>query len=193
MSAQPLPKLTVEEYLEIERTSDTKHEFFAGQMYDMAGGTYEHAILVPNLIVEIGSRLKGTNCRIASNDLLVRTAPDGLHTYPDITIICGEPNLADDQRDVLLNPILLVEVLSKSTEAHDRGTKFAEYRRIETLRDYVLVSQTEPRVEVFSRAEGATWTLRDYAGLEAACELPAIDCSLPLADIYRGVRFEPAF
>jgi Uma2 family endonuclease len=192
VATQPLPQLSAEEYLAIERASPTKHEFFAGHMYDMAGGSLAQAILSVNLSTQLSNRLNSQGCRAASSDLRVRTATDGLYTYPDVTVYCGEPILADDHRDTLLNPRVIIEILSKSTEAHDRGFKFAEYRRIESLRDYVLVSQQEPRIEVFSRAPNGKWVLSEYFGANAECEFPSVNCSIPLSAIYNGVEFEGA-
>jgi Uma2 family endonuclease len=112
--------------------------------------------------------------------------------HPDVTVVGGDAVMADDHRDTLINPTILIEVLSKSTEAHDRGLKFSEYRRIESLRDYVLASQAEPRIEVFSRASNGKWILSEYVGANAECELPGVNCSIALAAIYRGVKFEAA-
>ena len=126
---------------------------------------------------------------MCSNDLRLRLSPDGLYTYPDVVVICGDPQFADDQRDTLVNPTLIVEVLSPSTEAYDRGFKSAQYRTIESLEEYVLVSQAEPRVEVFRRQPGGHWLLSEAAGLEASAHFESLDCSLKLGDIYDKVIF----
>jgi Uma2 family endonuclease len=195
VSAQAVPRLTVEQFLEIERAAETKHEYYDGQMYSMAGGTYAHAQLIANLAGLLYQALEDKPCRVVTTELLVRTAPQGLHTYPDLAVICGEPRLADDRNDVLLNPAIIIEVLSKSTEAHDRGIKFAECRKIESLQEYALVSQIEPRIEIFSRGAKGEWTFRDFTGMDAACRFGTIDCALALARIYRNVPLpgeEPA-
>ena len=195
MSAQPVPRLTVEQYLELERASDTKHDYYDGQMYEtyaMAGGSLRHSLLIANLTMLVAQALKDTRCLVTTADLLVRTSPQGLHTYPDLAVICSEPSLADGHRDILLNPTVVFEVLSPSTEGYDRGLKSAEYRRIESLKEYVLVSQTEPRVEVFSRGSEGEWILRDFNGMDAVCRVTSIDVEIPLAEIYRKVPLEKA-
>jgi Uma2 family endonuclease len=186
MSAQSIPRLTPEQYLAIEREADIRHEYFDGQMFAMSGGTYAHAALIANLIRRLSQALDGVSCRVLASELRVRTSPDGLYTYPDIVGICGAPRFADDQKDTLLNPVLLIEVLSKSTEAHDRGFKFMSCRRIESLREYALVSQSEPRLEVFERRDGE-WFLRESAGLDAVCRFASVGCEISLADIYRDI------
>lgn len=189
MSAQPFPRLTVEQYLGLERAAPNKHEYYDGRMYAMAGGSFAHARLISNLTRYISEALDDSPCVVATTELLVRTSSEGLHTYPDIVVVCGEASLADEHRDILLNPTVLIEVLSKSTEAHDRGLKFKECRRIESLQEYVLVSQIEPRVEVFRRGSAGEWTLRDFSGTDALCQLASLNCEIPLARIYRNVRF----
>jgi Uma2 family endonuclease len=190
MSAQSIPGLTPERYLEIERAAEFKSEYFDGRMFAMSGGTYVHARLITSFTAEIYQALRNRPCSVTSSELRVRTAPKGLHTYPDITVVCGEPLFADDQKDTLLNPVLIVEVLSKSTEAMDRGFKFREYRKIDSLREYVLVSQTAPLIEVFVRGPEGDWRLREFAGLDAVCHLTGIDCTLAVADVYRNVPLE---
>lgn len=190
MSAQTLPHLTAEQYLEIERAAETKHEYYDGQIYAMAGGTYSHFLLIGNLTGLLFQALEG-RCEVGASEMLVRTAPQGLHTYPDIVVICGEPELTGENNSVLVNPAMIIEVLSKSTEAHDRGLKFAECRRIETLREYVLVSQSEPRVEVFTRGMEGEWTLREFTEMDATCRFASLNCELALARIYRNVPLAP--
>jgi Uma2 family endonuclease len=191
MSAQPQPRLSHEQYLEAERAAEFRHEYYNGQMYARSGGSYQHAKVIGNLIAELHNSLKARPCSVVSSDLRLRVSPDGLYTYPDIIVICGDPSFADDQRDTLLNPVLIVEVLSPSTEAYDRGFKSAQYRTIEALEEYALVSQAEPRVEVFRRQSGGHWLLSEAIGLEAACHFESLDCSIPLAEIYARVAFSP--
>jgi Uma2 family endonuclease len=190
MSAQPTPSLTPERYLEIERAAEFKSEYFDGRMFAMSGGTYVHARLITSFTAELYQALRKQPCSVTSSELRVRTAAQGLHTYPDITVVCGEPLFADDQKDTLLNPLLIAEVLSKSTEAMDRGFKFREYRKIESLREYVLVSQIAPLIEVFARGPEGDWRLREFAGLDAVCRLTSIDCDLAVADVYRNIALE---
>ena len=159
MSAQPQPRLTPEQYLEMERAAEFRHEFYNGRMYAMAGTSHRHALISGNLLGEFRVGLKNGPCLVTSSDLRVRTALDGLCTYPDIVIVCAEPKYVDNQLDTLLNPVLIIEVLSPSTEAYDRGYKSAQYRTIESLQEYALVSQTEPHVEIFRRQPGEKWLL----------------------------------
>jgi len=191
MSAQPQPRLTPEQYLAAERSAEFRHEYYNGHIYAMSGGSYRHAQIIGNLAGELRTTLKTRPCSVVSNDLRLRVSPDGLYTYPDVIVICGDPKFADDQRDTLLNPALIVEVLSPSTEAYDRGFKSAQYRTIESLEEYALVSQAEPRVEVFRRQPGGHWLLSEAVGLEAACHFGSLDCAVALSEIYAKVIFSP--
>lgn len=191
MSAQPQPRLTPEQYLESERTAEFRSEYYCGQIYAMAGGSYQHAQIIGGLVREFGNALKGRLCAVVPTDLRLRVSPQGLYTYPDVVVICGDPRFADNQQDTLLNPTLIVEVLSPSTEGYDRGFKFAQYRTVESLEEYVLVAQAEPRVEVFRRQPDGHWLLSEAFGLETACRFECLDCSLALADIYDKVTFPP--
>lgn len=191
MSAQAQPHLTPEQYLEAERSAEYRHEYYNGQIYAMSGGSYQHAQIIGGLVREIGNALKKRPCSVVPSDLRLRVSPGGLYTYPDVIVICGDPRFADDRRDTLLNPALIVEVLSPSTEAYDRGFKSAQYRMVESLEEYALVSQAEPRVEVFRRQAGAHWLLSEAVGLEAVCDFESLDCAVPLAEIYAKVTFGP--
>jgi len=191
MSAQPQPRLTPEQYLAAERSAEFRHEYYNGHIYAMSGGSYRHAQIIGNLAGELRTALKTRPCSVVSNDLRLRVSPDGLYTYPDVIVICGDPKFADDQRDTLLNPALIVEVLSPSTEAYDRGFKSAQYRTIESLEEYALVSQAEPRVEVFRRQPGGHWLLSEAVGPEAACHFGSLDCAVALSEIYAKVIFSP--
>jgi Uma2 family endonuclease len=135
---------------------------------------------------ELYNALRGTSYRLIASDLRIRVAPDGLYTYPDLSAFCREPQFADNEKDTLLNPTLIVEVLSPSTEAYDRGFKAAQYRKITSLQEYVLVSQDEARVEVFCRQESGRWLLSEWTGTDATCRFNSIDQSVTLAAIYEG-------
>ncbi|MFN0170308.1 MAG: Uma2 family endonuclease [Bryobacteraceae bacterium] len=191
MSALPHPRITPEQYLEIERAAETKSEYYDGQMYAMSGGSYTHALIIGNLTAALHGALRTRGCSVVPNDLRVRVAEDGLYTYPDVVVVCAQPRFADDQKDTLLNPTLLIEALSPSTESKDRGFKFAQYRRIESLREYVLVSQEEARVECFARQASGQWLLAEFVGLDAVCHLESVDCDLPLSEIYYRVEMGP--
>lgn len=188
MLVSPTARMTPEEYLEAERAAETKSEYFAGEVFAMAGAGESHNLVVANLIVSLGTQLRKRPCRVYPSDLRVLVSETGLYTYPDVVVVCGEPRFLDEKRDTLLNPTLLVEVLSDATEAYDRGKKFEHYRRIDSLQEYVLVSPTEPRVERFLRQEGGTWLFSEAAGLEATADLPSIGCALPLAEVYEKVE-----
>ena len=191
MSAQAQPLLTPAQYLEAERRAEFRHEYYNGHIYAMSGGLYQHGQIIGNLTTELNNALKTRPCSVVPNDLRLRVSPDGLYTYPDVVVVCGDPRFADDRRDTILNPALIVEVLSPSTEAYDRGFKSAQYRTLESLEEYALVSQTEPRVEVFRRQAGPHWLLSEAIGIEAVCHFESLDCAVPLSEIYAKVTFSP--
>ena len=162
MATNPISRLTEEEYLAIERASEFRSEFFDGEMFAMSGASMQHGRLQQNLSGELWSRLRGGECESFSAGLRVRVGKSRIYTYPDIIVVCGKPVLADDHQDNLLNPMVLFEVLSPSTELYDRGLKFQSYRTIESLKDYILVDQKEIRIEHYTRQPGNVWTFRDY-------------------------------
>jgi Uma2 family endonuclease len=189
MSAQPQPRLTPEQYLEIERAAEVKSEYYNGQMYAMSGGSHRHVFVIGNFAFALRSALrKRPTCLVTTSDLRVRVAQAGLYSYPDVVVVCAEPKYADDRQDTLLNPLLIVEVLSPTTEAYDRGFKSAQYRTLESLEEYALVSQSEARVEVFRRQPGG-WLLNESVGLEAVCRLESVGADIALADIYDKLTF----
>ena len=187
--AVPLPKLTPDEYLAIEREAEYKSEYFNGEMFARPGGSPNHSRICTRLIVALGSRLEEGGCEVFSSDLRIRTAAAGLYAYPDVTVVCGTPVIEDT--DLLTNPRLIFEALSDSTEARDRGFKFRRYKQIPSLKEYVLVSQAEPYIEQFQRAADGEWTnYSEVRGLEAVLVLKSVGIEIPLAEIYRGIRFE---
>ncbi len=189
MPQTPQPRVTREEYLALEERSDTRHQFYAGEVFAMTGGTFRHAAIAGNVYLALGTRLHGRPCRPMNSDMRVHT-PSGLDTYPDVSLLCGEPELADDQR-TLLNPVALFEVLSPSTAGFDRGDKFLHYRSIPGLRDYVLVDSERVRVEHFRRGDAdGEWVLREYTDPEAGVDLAATGSRLPLAEVYGGIALE---
>jgi Uma2 family endonuclease len=184
------PGTRPEAYLAAERTSEAKHELWSGEVFAMAGASYAHNKIVTNLARELSSRLRDRPCDVLPSDMKVFVPTKSGFVYPDLSIVCGEPRFHDDERDVLLNPILVVEVLSETTERFDRGDKFAGYRAIESIRQVLLVSQDQRRVEVFTRA-GPRWILDDVTGSDVA-RLEAVDCDLPLDEVYLKVLVEPS-
>ena len=189
--ALPLPFLTPEQYLEIEEKAEFKSEYWEGQMYAMAGGTPRHSDASGGALTALRNRLKGKRCGVFNSDLRLRDAQSKFYTYPDIAIVCAVPEF--DAKHTLTNPIVLVEVLSPSTEAHDRGFKFERYQHITTLRDYVLIAQDKARVEIFSRQPDNSWHYQAFEGLDATALIPAVDVLLPLQEIYDGVTFADWF
>ncbi len=192
MSAAPKLRLTAEQYLAIERKAAYKSEFYDGEMFAMAGASRHHSRVKENLIVEIGSRLKGSRCRSHSSDMRVKVSASGLYTYPDIVIVCGEERYEDVHVDTLLNPQVIVEVLSDSTANYDRGKKFRHYKRIASFQEYVLVAQDEPVVEQFVRQPDGKWSQSSVEGLDAEFAFATVPVALSLADVYAGVEFPDA-
>ncbi|GIV17467.1 MAG: hypothetical protein KatS3mg022_2902 [Armatimonadota bacterium] len=180
-------KLSPEDYLREERSSSVKREYIRGQVFAFAGASPAHNQIVFNLAGILHTQLRHTSCRGYASDLKVQTPGQEMFAYPDLTVVCGEPQFRDEQKDVLLNPTLVVEVLSESTEARDRGEKFLQYIQIPSLRDYLLVSQSEPRVEHYERQPNGRWLLNVVQGLEGEVHLVSIGCTLLLAEVYEGV------
>lgn len=186
-SVQTRSHLSIEEYLEAERRAETKSEYLDGEVFAMSGASFRHNVIVANLIGELRQQLKGRQCTVAPGDLRVHIPATGLYTYPDLVVVCGEPRFEDQELDTLLNPTLIIEVLSPTTEAYDRGKKFEHYATIESLAEYVLVSQDAPRVEQFVRQEGGSWLLTATPGLDGRMILASVGCELALAEVYDKV------
>ena len=208
--SNPRPKFTVEQYLALERASEERHEYIDGEIIamdrgdlEMAGERLPHGIISTNMVGQFVVQLKGTPCFAVTKDTKVRSglgivsvrSVSGMFSYPDILVVCGEPEFFDDQSDIIMNPTAIVEVLSKSTESFDRGDKFQRYRAWNaTLKDYLLVSETRPLVEHFRRQPDGTWNMQEAIGLEAAVVISSISSTLKLADVYDRITFaeEPA-
>lgn len=191
MSAQPKPYLSAEDYLAIDREAETRSEYFDGEIFAMSGGSRAHSRLAVNIASFLNTKLSGRPCEVFNSDLRVKIEASNLYTYPDISVVCGGPRFLDERQDTLLNPVLIVEVLSPSTERYDRGVKFRHYRQIPSLMEYVLVSQDEAQIERFLRTETGDWTLRVASGLESRIQLASIGEELPLAEIYEKVELPP--
>jgi Uma2 family endonuclease len=189
MASNPVSNLTEEQYLAIERAAEFKSEFLDGVMYAMSGGSPQHSSLAVSIVAELYGMLRGSECHVFNSDLRVR-ASSRMYTYPDVSVVCGKPLLADDQKDVLLNPIVIFEILSPSTELYDRGMKFQLYRTIPSLREYILVDQNKVQIEQYIHQDASTWILRDHQGLDAELKLDSIGASLPLRLIYDRVDLE---
>lgn len=189
MSSQPTTYLTPEEYLALERKAEYKNEYVDGEIVAMTGASRKHNLIAFNITREISQQLKGRSCEGYSGDMRVRVPSTRLYTYPDVVVVCGEPQFEDDYVDTLLNPTVIIEVFSESTELYDRGKKFRFYRTIESLAEYILVAQDERRIERFVRQSDGRWLLSDHRSPEETVELASIQCSLELREVYDKVAF----
>lgn len=189
MSAEAQRKYYIppEDYLEIERAAEYKSEYLNGEIWAMAGATEAHIVIVGNLVREFGNQIKGRPCRVYSNDMRVQVAATGLYTYPDVVLVCGERRFHDEQRDTLLNPTVIIEVLSPSTADYDRGAKFAHYRQLESLQEYLLAAQEERHVMHYLRQPDQRWLLEEFRGQEDLILLPSINCRLALSEVYENI------
>jgi Uma2 family endonuclease len=187
MSELPVSYLSVEDYLSLDRDSETAIEYMDGMVYAMAGGSPNHALIAMNLARELGGHVKG-KCRVFSSDLRVGYA-SRMYVHPDLTLVCQTPVYDDESGDTLINPLLVVEVLSPSTESRDRGRKLFHYLQIESLTDYLLVSQDEPRIELYHRKPDGEWVYLNVYGREERIEIPSIGFHLSLTDVYDFVEF----
>lgn len=189
MSAAPQPRLSFDDWLAIERTAtDQRSEYVAGEVFAMAGGTEEHNLIVANVVRELGNQFKGRPCRVYPSDMKVHIADDDVATYPDVMVICGERLFYEDRRDLVTNPSLIVEVLSDSTEAYDRGDKFRHYRSLESLQAYLLLSQYRVQAELFLRQPDETWRLSTYQDPSESIPLSVVGAELLLAEVYDKVE-----
>jgi Uma2 family endonuclease len=192
MSVEPQRRVSIEDYLAAERRAETKSEYLDGEVFAMSGASREHNLIAVNVTASVHGQLKGSACEIYAGDMRVHVPATGLYTYPDVTVVCGEPRFEDGEEvDTLLNPTLLIEVLSPTTEGCDRGKKFAHYRTLESFREYVLIAQEEVRVELFTRQEDGHWLLSEASRLEERLPLASIGCELRLADVYDRVIDSP--
>lgn len=192
LAAQPpRRRYTIEEYLRIESDSSQRHEYYDGEIIAMAGGSPEHSLIICNMTREIGNSLKGTPCRVYEANLRVRIPRTRHYVYPDATIVCGpiERDAEDRSGQTIVNPRAVVEVLSPSTEHLDYGRKFRQYIEFQTLQEYVIVAQHEPRAESYFRQKDGTWLFTPVAELSGALPIRSVQIELPLAGVYAGVEF----
>jgi len=187
-SAATKKRFTPQEYLALERKSETRNEYYNGEIFAMAGASREHNLTVANLLRDIGNQLEDRPCESYPSHMRVSVEATGLYTYPDVSVVCGEPRFQDREVDTLLNPTVIVEVLSPSTEAYDRGDKFRHYRRIDSLREFVLISQDRMMVERYTR-QGKDWVLSDMTDPDQVLKLESIGCQIPLDRIYAKIKF----
>jgi Uma2 family endonuclease len=191
MPMEPRMLITREEYLALERTGDQKHEYVAGEVWAMVGGSPQHSEIAANTIASLHSQLRQRPCRIYTSDLRVAIRAMDVYTYPDVTVVCGEPQF-DGDGDALFNPTVIIEVLSPATESYDRGRKFLRYQRIATFQEYVLIRQDTPWIERYTRHAGGQWLWTAAESLDESVALLSIECMLSLADVYAKVAFDGA-
>ena len=191
MSAVREPRYSFEEYLAREQAATYKSEFYRGEIFAMSGGSPRHNKVSGNIFGSLWGRLRGTGCSPYNSDQRIRIPANGLSTYPDVSVVCGELQLDSLDHDAVINPRLIFEVLSASTENYNRGKKFDLYRQLDSLQEYILVAQDEPQVERFVRQSDGSWLLTVFKGLEAGLELATLGCALPLSEIYEDVTFGP--
>ena len=189
MAAEIKPLLTPAEYLAFERASETKHEYVAGEITAMAGASRRHNLIVSRTVTGLNNALAARPCEVYATDMRVKIGSLGIYTYPDIAVVCDEPILEDTEQDTLLNPAVIIEILSPSTGRYDHDLKFRRYQLIPSLRHYLLIAQDEPRVEHYTIAPDGELRLRVYRTLDTVVDLPTLGCQLPLAEIYARITF----
>jgi Uma2 family endonuclease len=188
MSSLPEPYITPEEYLAIERKAKTKSEYWYGRMYAMSGARLAHVQINENLSAELVNQLRGRDCQALSRDMRVRVQGK-VYTYPDAVVVCGKPQLLDGELDTLLNPVLIVEILSPSTEGYDRRDKFAQYKTIESLREYLLIASERVGAELLTRTADGRWAYDGWGASDDVIPLTSCNCQLRLGDLYDRVTF----
>jgi Uma2 family endonuclease len=190
MSRQIRPFVTPEEYLALERKAEYKSEYLHGEIFAMTGASRKHNLVAGNIFGELRQQLKGRQCEVYMSDMRVKVTATGLYTYPDVVVVSGEPKFEDEYVDTLLNPTLLVEVLSQSTERYERIAKSSYYRTLDSLAEHLLVAQDEVRLEQYVKQANGQWVLFECSSLDNVVELPSISCSLGLRDVYDKVSLE---
>ncbi len=186
MSSLPRRRSSAEEYLALDRSADFKSEFVAGEIFAMGGASPKHVLIAGNTAREFGNQLKNTNCQVYSADLRVQAEAKNAYHYPDVAVVCGRPEYTDDQKDTVANPLIIVEVLSPATRNYDRGDKFASYRRLTSLREYILIDQEAWHIEHFVRKD-AGWEFSEIEDRQASLVVPTLGIAIPLVEIYAKV------
>lgn len=192
MSTQPKTFVPKQDYLDRERTAEYKSEYFNGEIFAMAGATEIHNLLAGNAFALLHGQFLSRNCRVYGSDMRVNVSSTGLYTYPDLSAVCAEPQFVDEHHDTLLNPALIVEVLSVSTEAYDRGRKFEHYRSVPSLAQYVLIASDRVHVDVYTRDDGGKWVLSSCESLNDTIELGSIECRLLISSLYNKTGLPPS-
>ncbi|MCW5853299.1 MAG: Uma2 family endonuclease [Anaerolineae bacterium] len=189
MAALPRSQITPERYLAMDRQAATKNEYLDGEIVAMAGASLVHNLIVANVVGELRQQLRARPCRVYPSDVRVLIPTSGNYVYPDASVVCGEPKVADVHFDILLNPTLVVEVLSGATEAADRGKKFEGYRKLPSLQEYLLIAQDTARLERYVRQASGDWLLTEFNHLDDIVRLMSVECDLALAEVYNKVDF----
>jgi len=184
MSSQRETLLTPEEYLALERKSEIKHEYFGGEIFAMVGASKRHNLITANIIRVLGNQLLDRPCNVYPSDMRVKVSATGKYTYPDVVVACDEERFDDAEKDTLLNPVVIIEILSESTESYDRGKKFEQYQQIESLTEYLLVTQEPYRIEQYVRRSNSEWRYSEYHDSEDIVKISVIGCELALKDVY---------
>lgn len=184
--------ITAEEYLARERAAEYKSEYLNGEIFAMAGASRLHNLIAGNIYGELYIQLKNRSCNVYPSDMRLKVSGTGLCTYPDVMVVCGEEQFDDDEEDTLLNPILIVEVLSNSTERYVRGGKFEHYSKLDSLREYLLVARHRPRLELFTKQSVGRWLLAEFESLDDVVRLTSINCELAIKDVYLKVNLPQA-
>ena len=187
MAYQPRNFLTPEEYLALERQAECKSEYVAGEMFAMAGASRQHNLIVAGIIRVLGNQLLEQDCNVYPSNMRVKIGKIEKYTYPDVAVACGTEEFEDGGNDTLLNPVMIIEVLSESTEAYDRGRKFEHYQYLESLSEYILVAQEPYRIEQYVRQNDQTWTYRAFHSVNDVVPLEAIRCHLALREVYAKI------
>jgi len=190
MSAVPEQYLTIDDYIALEESSGVKHEFLDGAAFAMTGASPAHNLMTFNVASILRPQLRGKSCRIYSSDLRLKVEATGLYTYPDASVVCGPAQFADTPKNTITNPAVLIEILSPSTESYDRGKKSQHYRKIESLRAYLLIAQDSRHVELYVKEEQNRWVLAEFSQEDAVVPLDTIGCAMTVKDIYEDVEFE---
>ncbi len=189
MATETITYVTPDEYLATQRLSEDRAEYLDGVVYPMTGASLNHGRIAVSLTKELLIQLQGRDCDVLQTDMKVRMPDSKKFFYPDVLVLCGDPQFHDDRTDVILNPDIIIEVLSPSTEAFDRGAKFQAYRMLESLKEYLLVAQGQPFVEQYVRRADGKWDYAAFEGLENSLTLPTIECTLNLSAVYARVKF----
>ncbi len=190
MSAVPKQKFTIEEYIEFDKNNEGRWEFFDGEVFDMAGGSLAHNQISSNISRALGNKLEDRGCRVLPSDMRIKVPKAWPYRYPDVVVVCDKPIIETVQGlDILVNPLLIIEVLSPTSEGYDHGQKFIAYQSIPSFREYLLVAQDRPHVTHYVRQSDGNWLRRDIEGIENAVKLASVECELTLAEVYRLVEF----